>query len=185
MDLMLLRRQPTANGKCGATTKAGRQCATPVVRGGMYCALHADPERAAELGREGGIHSRKVYVGDDQEVSIPTSVGEVKKMLAETMARVRSGKTDPGIGRTVAYLATALLRAYEADPPVPVESPARPSIYTALQYRTARTPGVAEDIQQKELQAPCPALVPAIATPTGSVEVASPKQKEVLEILDY
>jgi hypothetical protein len=75
-----------------------------------------------------------VYVVGDEEVSAPTSVGEVKKMLAETMAGVRSGTIDPKIGTTVAYVAAALLRAYEADPPVP---PARPSIYTAMQFRTA------------------------------------------------
>ena len=53
-------------------------------------------------------------------------------MLAETMAGVRSGTIDPKIGTTVAYVAAALLRAYEADPPVP---PERPSIYRALQFR--------------------------------------------------
>src|SRR5208337_601214 len=82
---MPLKRQTAANGKCRATTKAGRQCAAPVIRGGIYCALHADPERAAELGRKGGARNRKVYVDGKQEVSIPKSVGDVKNMLAETM----------------------------------------------------------------------------------------------------
>ena len=131
---MLLKRPRAANGKCRATTKAGSSCAAPAIRGGTYCALHADPERAGELGRRGGLRNRKMYVDAEQEASAPTSVGEVKKMLAETMAGVRSGTIDPKIGTTVAYVAAALLRAYEADPPVP---PARPSIYTALQFRTA------------------------------------------------
>ena len=37
------------------------------------------------------------------------------------------------MGTAVAYMGIALLRAYDAEPPVPAE---RPSIYTALQYRT-------------------------------------------------
>jgi hypothetical protein len=131
---MPLERQTAANGKCRAATKAGRQCAAPVVRGGVHCSLHADPERAAKLGRTGGLRNRKVYEVGDQEVSVPASVGEVKKILAQTMADVRAGKMDPKLGATLAYIATALLRAYEAEPPVP---PERPSIYRALQFRTA------------------------------------------------
>jgi hypothetical protein len=51
---MPLKRQSTANGKCQAKTKAGGPCAAPAVRGGNYCALHADPERASQLGRRSG-----------------------------------------------------------------------------------------------------------------------------------
>ena len=40
---MPLKRQKAANGKCRAARKAGRQCAAPTVRGGMYCALHNFP----------------------------------------------------------------------------------------------------------------------------------------------
>jgi hypothetical protein len=104
--------------------KAGRQCAAPAIRGGTCCAAHAYPERAAELGRKGGARNLKVYVDAEQEVSAPTSIGEVKKMLAETMAGVRSGRIDPKIGTTVAYVAAALLRAYEADPPALLRGPA-------------------------------------------------------------
>jgi general stress protein YciG len=182
---MPLERQTAANGKCRATTKAGRQCAAPAVRGGIYCALHADPQRAAELGRKGGTRSRKVYALEEQEFAVPTTVGEVKEMLAETMAGVRSGKTDPAIGRTVAYLGTALLRAYEADPPVPVEPIARPTIYTALQYRTARSTGNTETNQQKELQTPGPGLATGPPAPTTEVEVVQHRQEEDFEILDY
>jgi hypothetical protein len=103
-------------------------------------------------------------------------------MLAETMAGVRSGKTDPAIGRTVAYLATALLRAYEADPPAPAE---RPSIYTALQFRTNRSAGITESSQQKERQSPGPVLAPALPAQTGSAEVVpNQRQAEEYEILD-
>jgi hypothetical protein len=45
------KRQTAANGKCRAATKAGRQCAAPAVRGDIYCALHNDPDRVAQLTR--------------------------------------------------------------------------------------------------------------------------------------
>jgi len=131
---MLLKRRRTANGTCRAATKAGRPCAAPVVRGGTYCALHSDPKKAAELGRKGGRANRHTFEAPSQEVVPPESVGVVKRMLAQTMANVLAGKIDPKLGTTVAYMGIALLRAYEADPSVP---PERPSIYTALQYRTA------------------------------------------------
>jgi hypothetical protein len=46
---MPLKRQSTANGKCQAKTKAGGPCAASAIRGGNYCALHANPERASQL----------------------------------------------------------------------------------------------------------------------------------------
>ena len=139
------------------------------------------PERAAELGRKGGVRNRKVYLGGEQEVSIPTSVGEVKKMLAETMAGVRSGTIDPKIGSTVAYVAAALLRAFEAEPPVP---PERPSIYTALQYRTAGSAGITETGGQKEVRAPGQVATPALLMQGGKAEVAPRKKDLGYEILD-
>jgi len=110
---MPLKRQTTANGKCQAKTKAGRQCAAPAVRGKNYCSLHADPDRAAALGRKGGARNRKVYNEDVGNVSVPQSAGDVKQMLAEIMAEVRTGKMDPKLGSTLGYLGTALLRAFE------------------------------------------------------------------------
>src|SRR5664279_5244569 len=110
---MPLERHPTANGKCQAKTKAGRPCAAPVLSGSAFCSLHADPERAAALGRKGGARNRKVYDGDVHNVSVPESAGDVKRMLAETMADTRAGKIDPKLGSTLGYLDTALLRAFE------------------------------------------------------------------------
>ncbi len=110
---MPLKRQTTANGKCKAKTKAGRSCAAPAVRGSAFCALHSDPNRAAELGRKGGARNRKVCDGDVRDVSVPESAGDVKRMLAETMADTRAGKIDPKLGSTLGYLGMSLLRAFE------------------------------------------------------------------------
>ena len=177
---MPFKRQTAANGKCRAATKAGRPCAAPVVRGGIHCALHSDPKKASELGRKGGKANRHTFEMQ-QEIVPPESVGDVKRMLAQTMANVLAGKIDPKLGTTVAYMGIALLRAYEADPPLP---PAVPSIYTALQFRTNRSAAITETSQQKELQAPSPGLAPAPSAPTREAEVVRDRQEEEYEILD-
>jgi general stress protein YciG len=107
------KRQPAPKGKCRAKTKAGRQCAAPAVRGGAFCSLHADPERAAALGRKGGARNRKVYDADVCNVSVPESAGDVKRMLAEAMADIRAGRMDPKLASTLGYLGMSLLRAFE------------------------------------------------------------------------
>jgi general stress protein YciG len=95
---MPLKRQSAPNGKCRAATKAGRQCAAHAVRGGIYCALHNDPGRAAQLGRKGGANNRKVYEGNQREIAPPQNARDVKDFLAEAMAEIRAGKMDPKLG---------------------------------------------------------------------------------------
>src|SRR5664279_5506558 len=134
----------TAVGKCRARTKAGRPCAAPAVHGGAYCAIHADPNRAAQLGRKGGARNRKRYDGEIQEVSVPQSASDVRRMLAEVMAEIRVGKMDPKVGSTLAYIATALLRAYEANPP-PADRPAMVNVYRALDSKAHGTQAKQDD----------------------------------------
>ena len=112
---MPLKRQPAANGKCRAKTKAGRQCAAPAVRNGIYCALHNDPDRAAELGRKGGAKNRKVYETPDREIPAPQNACDVKNFLSEAMAEIRAGRMDPKLGTTLGYLGTSLLKAIETS----------------------------------------------------------------------
>jgi general stress protein YciG len=90
-----LKRQAAPNGKCRAATKAGRQYAAPAVRGGIYCALHNDPDRAARLGRKGGANNRKVYEGNQREIPPPQNARDVKNFLADAMAEIRAGKMEP------------------------------------------------------------------------------------------
>jgi general stress protein YciG len=109
------KQQPAPNGKCRATTRAGRQCAAPAIRGGICCALHNDPKRAAELGRRGGVKGRKVYESPDREIPAPQTACDVKNLLAEVMAEIRAGKMDPKLGTTLGYLGTSLLKAIETS----------------------------------------------------------------------
>ena len=112
---MPLKQQSTANGECQAKTKAGGPCAAPAIRGGTYRALHADPERAAQLGRKGGAKHRRVYEGGEWEGSPPQNACDVKNLLAEVMAEIRAGRMDPKLGTTLGYLGTSLLKAIETS----------------------------------------------------------------------
>ena len=110
---MPTNRQKAANGSCKAKTKAGGPCAAPAIRGGQFCAIHSDPERAAQLGRKGGRGNRHLYENDGREVAAPQTALDVKNLLAEVMAEVRAGAMDPKLGTTLGYLGTSLLRAIE------------------------------------------------------------------------
>jgi general stress protein YciG len=75
---------------CKATTNAGRERAAPAMKGGGFCALHADPSRAAELGRMGGMGNRHIYEDDGREVAAPRNASDVKDLLAEAPKKLAS-----------------------------------------------------------------------------------------------
>jgi general stress protein YciG len=110
---MPTRQQEATSGRCKAKTKAGSPCAAPAIKGGQFCSLHSDPERAAQLGRKGGLGNRHTYQNDGNEVTAPQNASDVKNLLADAMAEIRTGKMDPKLGTTLGYLGTSLLRAIE------------------------------------------------------------------------
>ena len=112
---MRLKSSPPTNSNCQAITRAGEPCAAHPVHGSIYCALHSDSERAAQLGRKGGMRNRHVHMGDGKEVTPPQTASDVKNLLAEVMAEIRAGKMDPKLGTTLGYLGTSLLKAIETS----------------------------------------------------------------------
>ncbi len=109
---MPLKRSKPMPVQCKATTSSGGRCKAKPHKNGL-CFFQSDPKRAAELGRKGGRRNRHTYDAPLQPVAVPESAGDVKRMLAETMADVRAGRMDPKLGSTLGYLGTALLRAFE------------------------------------------------------------------------
>jgi len=101
------------NQTCKAKTKAGNPCkAIPFA--GRLCAFHADPSRAAQLGRMGGQKHRRLIADSASEaISVPRTAEAVTNLLAETMAGIHARRLDPKIGNVMAYLGTALLNALE------------------------------------------------------------------------
>jgi hypothetical protein len=106
--------QAASSEGCSATTKRGRPCQAAAVHGTRFCALHADPARAAELGRMGGIKNRH-YVGNDAvTIAPPTTPEDVKNLLAQAMVDVRGKRLDPRTASTLTYMSGVLLKAFES-----------------------------------------------------------------------
>ena len=95
--------------RCKGTKKNGTACTAWATEGGL-CYFHANPDKAAELGRNGGRRRQHTFEQPTEPVAPPESAAEVRRMLAEVMADIRAGKMDPKLGTTLGYVGTALLR---------------------------------------------------------------------------
>jgi len=96
---------------CQAKTKAGKPCKAVAVKRGR-CAFHADPQRAARLGRLGGRKNRRYPSrATGSPVPPPRTALEVKDLLAETLADIHAGRREPKVASVMAYVSTALLNA--------------------------------------------------------------------------
>ena len=101
--------------QCQKKKRDGKRCRAPALAGKKYCALHAEPGRAAALGRKGGCR-RTVYSPDSlKEFVAPQSAADLRDLLAEAIIEIRAGKLDPKVGNALGYLGTSLLRALEAS----------------------------------------------------------------------
>src|SRR5664279_1418180 len=106
---MPLKRSMPLPAQCKATTSSGERCKAKPHKEGL-CFFHFDPKKAAELGRKGGRRNRRTPEEPMQPVAAPESAGDVKRMLAESMAEVRARRMDPKLGTTLAYMGVSLLK---------------------------------------------------------------------------
>ena len=98
---------------CRARTKAGRPCQAPAVERGL-CFFHANPERLAELGRQGGRKNRRWEPEPPGVTQKPLkSVADVGALLEETINKIRSGPFDLRAANAIGFLAGNLLKALE------------------------------------------------------------------------
>ena len=118
--------------RCKGTKKNGAACTAWATEGGL-CYFHANPDKAVELGRSGGLRRHHTFEQPKEPAAPPESAADVRRLLAETMVEVKAGRMDPKVANTVAYVGTVLLRAYEADAPSTTDTPAQP--YVPLIYR--------------------------------------------------
>ena len=189
-----LQLAPSRNAKerCKGVTKSGEPCTAWAMEGGL-CYFHANPDRAAELGRNGGRRRKHTYEQSNEPVAPPESAADVKRMLAETMAEVKAGRMDPKVANTIAYVGTVLLRAYEADAASSANRPAQPYvplIYRSLMLRDGlkHEPDHVMDLYPKPVGLPAaevPCALPAPTPSAGPTEILRPREEIEIEILDY
>ena len=99
--------------RCTGTTKSGRRCTAYALPNGL-CFFHADPSRAKELGRQGGLKNKKQFpVQDDLDVPAPLTAEDVRMCLSDVMANVINGRLAPRIATAAAYISQPLLKAIE------------------------------------------------------------------------
>ena len=99
--------------RCQGRSKSGKPCGAAATAGGL-CFLHANPNKASELGRIGGRSKR----GSAGEVPEPLpkldSAEAVRDATARLIADLMAGKVSPKIAAGVASLLTLQLRAIDA-----------------------------------------------------------------------
>jgi len=151
---------------------------------GGLCYFHSNPDKAAELGRNGGRRRKQTYEQVTRDIAPPESAADVRRMLAE----VKAGKMDPKVANTVAYLATVLLRAYEAAATPSADTSAQayvPLIYRSLISRDGRKhePDDVIDLETGErvaLPAPeAPRALPACLEGNGQLAISAQGKGEV------
>ena len=101
------------NGRCKAMTKSGKPCNARPMEGGI-CFLHANPNKAVELGRRGGRSNRRGVVADT-DVPLPAldTALSVRETVARWVMEVYTGKLHPRKAAGLAPLTHLLLRAIE------------------------------------------------------------------------
>ncbi len=108
-----VKRRSGDFSRCQAVCKSGKPCTAPAKKGSRFCALHGNPQYAAEIGRKGGQSNRHVY--ETHDFPVPSTAAEVKDMLAEVTSGILAGRLNPKIGTVVGYLSIPLLKAIEAS----------------------------------------------------------------------
>jgi len=104
------------NAICKAKTNAGQRCRAVAVKNGL-CALHADPNLAAEMGRKSGKarRSRESREQPQPEQAPPRTAQEVRAALGQFISDVRARRLDPKVAGTLGYLANVLLKSIEVS----------------------------------------------------------------------
>jgi len=115
-SLPIFSKLETTMGKlrnrCKGQTKAGKPCRAAATEGG-FCYFHADPDRAAELGRLGGrSHRRGIAEGVDPLPRLD-SAKAVQETLDRLVPDVYSGRLPPRVASSLATLLSLQLRAIE------------------------------------------------------------------------
>ncbi len=105
------------------------------IRGARKCALHADPERAAQLGsKHGRLKARSGLDAVELEYKPLKNPQAVSELLEETINRVRQGSLDLRTANTIGFLAGISLRslAQQSKTPGSKKDTKRPGIYRAF-----------------------------------------------------
>ena len=94
---------------------AGRPCRAFATEGGL-CYLHANPNKAAELGRKGGRKNRHAPIATAVDPLPPlTTASNVRDTVAGLIDDVRSGRVPQKTASVLTPMLNLLLKAIETS----------------------------------------------------------------------
>ena len=111
VNISLKMTLKTSSSRCQSLTKKGKPCRAAATEGGL-CFFHANPNRAAELGRIGGRKNGHVSVGVDPLPSL-VNAAAMRDAVERLIADVYAGKLNPRIAAGLAPLMQLQLRVIE------------------------------------------------------------------------
>ncbi len=100
--------------RCKASAKNGNPCRAAATEGGL-CFFHANPDKASELGRKGGIKSHSRVPENAYPLPKLETATAVREVLAQLIPDVLGGKIHPSIATSSATLLNLQLRAIETS----------------------------------------------------------------------
>jgi hypothetical protein len=107
-----MKMSPTDhNSRCSGRTKSGKPCRAAATEGGL-CFFHANPRKAAELGRIGGRKNGRVPAGSDPLPDLE-SVTALRDTVKRLISDVYAGKLHPRTASGLAPLLHLQLRVIE------------------------------------------------------------------------
>lgn len=107
-----MKMSPTNhNSRCSGRTKSGKPCRAAATEGGL-CFFHANPKKAAELGRIGGRKNGRVPAGSDPLPDLE-SVTALRDTVKRLISDVYAGKLHPRTASGLAPLLHLQLRVIE------------------------------------------------------------------------
>jgi len=99
------------DSRCQGRTKSGDPCRAAATAGGL-CYFHANPNKAAELGRIGGSKKGRSPQRSEPLPTVDNAVA-VRDLVAQLIADVHAGKLSPKVAAGLAPLMNLQLRAIE------------------------------------------------------------------------
>lgn len=96
---------------CKSQTKTGKPCRAAATEGGL-CYFHANPKKAAELGRIGGRENRFRTTEMDPLPS-PDSAAKISEILDRIISELYGGELRPRVADTLGRLLNVRLRAIQ------------------------------------------------------------------------
>ena len=100
-----------SDSRCQGRTKRGDPCRAAATAGGL-CFFHANPNKAAELGRIGGRKKGHTVESSEPLPPVDNAIA-VRDLVARLIADVHAGRIHPKIAAGLAPLMNLQLRAIE------------------------------------------------------------------------